>query len=109
MPTTLVLEYVHLISKVFHYTEYTDGTRATAVGAGAIVLLLEMLVMGLAIKMWTVGPDTAAGSDQLDDQADFLGAAVVVQVVTKAIYTLYAYFDWPTALIDGRFPCRGPD
>lgn len=105
--STLVVTCINCASccaGLIHYTEWTDGTRAVAVGAGAIVSFLEMLVMGLSIKMWEVGP---APSDKLDAQANFLGAGAVAQVVTKLIYLLYAYLDWETCFLRGGFRAAG--
>lgn len=106
--STLVVTMINCAScgaGLIHYTEATDGTRGTAVGAGAIVLFLEMLVMGLACKMWQIGP--ADGVDKLSTQTNFLGGAVITQVVLVTIYTLQAYVDWPTCYLRAGFRAAG--
>lgn len=83
-----------------HYTEWTDGSRAIAVGAGAVVAFLDMLVFGLACKAWQVGGD-------LSTKANFLGGAAIAQVITNLIFILLCYLDWPTCFLKAGFRAAG--
>ena len=71
-----------------HLLEWNTASRMTAMGKGLLALFVDMLVLGLACKMWELGP--VAGND-FEGRLHFMGVAVATEVFTMMLYVAALY------------------